>query len=70
MKSAKQIVYRYNGDPSSEEVVVDSLGEMAVPSQGGVIERKGKRWKVLAVNVETGAKGQLPVHRVFLSDQL
>lgn len=70
MKSAKQIVYRFNGDANSEEVDLDSFGEMEVPAQGGVIERKGKRWKVVAVNVETGAKAELPVLRVFLSDQL
>lgn len=70
MNLAKQVVYRYNGDPNSDEVVVDSFGEMGVPDWGAIIERKGKQWKVVKVDVETGAKGALPVYRVFLSDQL
>lgn len=70
--SAKQIVFRYNGEPASDEVEVDLGGDIRIPQKGDVIERKGKRWKVVQVNTETSlnAKGPIPVVRVFLTDQL
>ena len=52
MKPAKQIVFRYNGDPSTEEIDLDMDGDKSVPEQGSFIERKGERWKVVQVNVE------------------
>lgn len=71
-KNAKQFVYRYNGVEASEEVEVDRDGEIPVPTQGQIITRKGKGWKVVAVMVEQTVAGPMaiPVVRVFLADQL
>ena len=71
MGTPKQIVFRYNGDPATEEHVADLEGEETIPAQGAVVERKGKHWKVVAVNKEetiTTPKA-IPVYRVYLSDR-
>jgi hypothetical protein len=46
MRVAKQIVFRYNGDPATEEIDLDMDGDKSVPKEGSFIERKGARWKV------------------------
>lgn len=71
MKSAKQIVFRYNGDSATEEVLVDLDGEETVPEKGAVIARKGKQWKVVMVTTEqtVNVPKAVPVHRVYLTDQ-
>jgi hypothetical protein len=80
MGTPKQIVFRYNGDPATEEHVADLEGEETIPArgihlfksgQGAVVERKGKHWKVVAVNKEetvTTPKA-ISVYRVYLSDR-
>jgi hypothetical protein len=72
MKSAKQIVFRYNDDPTTEEIDLDMDGDKSAPEQGSVIERRGERWKVLRVNVETNTAEpfEVPVHRVFLTNRV
>jgi hypothetical protein len=42
MRIAKQIVFRYNGDPSAEEID-DMDGDKSVPEQGSFVERKGTK---------------------------
>jgi hypothetical protein len=71
MRPAKQIVFRYNDDPTTEEIDLDMDGEKSTPERGSFIERKGERWKVLRVNVETNAAEpfEAPVHRVFLTNE-
>jgi hypothetical protein len=68
MKSAKQIIFRYNDDPTTEEIDLDMDGDKSIPEQGVLIERKGQRWKVQRVSVETNTTEpfEVPVHRVFL----
>jgi len=66
---AKQIVYRYNGDVSSEEVVVDYEGDIPTPKVGDIIERNKKAWKAVHRIVESSNSGAIPVLRVFLTDQ-
>jgi hypothetical protein len=70
VKPAKQIVFRYNGDPTTEEIDLDMDGDKAVPVQGSVIERRGERWKVDQVLTEVSVSEpfQAPIHRVFLTD--
>ena len=65
----RQFVYRYDGDPKSEEVEEDMFDEIPVPQQNAVIERKGKRWKVVAVNTEVTVSlpRAVPIYRVFLA---
>jgi hypothetical protein len=72
MRSGKQIVFRYNGDPTTEEIDLDMDGEKSVPEQGSFIDRKGERWKVVQVNVETSIAEPfaVPIHRVFLTNKL
>ena len=71
-RDAKQFVFRYNGVENSEEVEEDLDGEMPVPQKDQLVERGGKSWRVLAVNVEhsLSRSGPIPVVRVFLSDQI
>jgi hypothetical protein len=72
MRSAKQIVFRYNGDPPTEETDLDMDGDKSVPEQGTLIERRGERWKVVRVNIETSAEEPfaVPIYRVFLTNEL
>ncbi len=71
MRPAKQIVFRYNDDPTAEEIDLDMDGEKSTPERGSFIERKGERWKVLRVNVETNVAEpfEVPIHRVFLTNE-
>ena len=62
----KQIVYRYNANPSTDEIVEDLEGEIIVPEKGGLIKRTEKQWKVVNV-FKTFGKG-IPIHTVFLTD--
>jgi hypothetical protein len=72
MRSAKQIVFRYNGDPTTEEIDLDMDGDKSVPEQGSFVDRKGERWKVVQVYVERSMAEpfEVPVHRVFLTNRL
>jgi hypothetical protein len=72
MRGAKQIVFRYNGDPTTEEIDLDMDGDKSAPEQGSFVERKGQRWKVAQVNVETNVAEpfEVPIHRIFLTNQL
>lgn len=70
MTESKQLVYRYEGDPKSEETEEDLEGDAAVPSKDAVIARKGKRWRVVAVNKEQllARPPAIPVYRIFLTE--
>jgi hypothetical protein len=70
VKSGKQIVFRYNNDPSTEEIDLDMDDEKSLPEQGSIIKRKGERWKVAQVKMETSATEpfEVPIHRVFLTN--
>jgi hypothetical protein len=72
MRTAKQIIFRYNGDPVTEEIDLDMDGDKTVPKQGSFVDRKGKRWKVVQVNVERSATEPfvVPTFRVFLTNEL
>ena len=72
MRFAKQIVFRYNDDPTTEEIDLDMDGDKSVPEQGSFIDRKGERWKVVQVNVETNVAEpfEVPIHRVSLTNKL
>jgi hypothetical protein len=72
MRHAKQLVFRYNGDPTSEESDLDMDGDKSVPEQGSIIDRRGGRWKVVQVNMETIAEEPfaVPIYRVFLTNEL
>ena len=69
MTKGRQFVYRYEGDPKSEEEVADLDGEIQIPKKDDVIERSGKNWKVVHVNTEQLLSNPpaIPVYRVFLT---
>jgi hypothetical protein len=69
---AKQIVFRYNGDPATDETDLDMDGDKSVPAQGSSDERKVERWKVQEVKIQTDPAEpfEVPVHRVFLSNEV
>lgn len=66
----KQIVYRYNGDPSTDKIVNDPTGVMLRHAIGEMVNRNGKQWKVVAFQEELDVKGPLavPIHHVYLTD--
>ena len=72
MRRAKQIVFRYNGDPTTEESDLDMDGDKSVPEQGSFIQRRGKPWQVVRVNVEKSVTEpfEVPIYRVFLTNRL
>jgi hypothetical protein len=72
MRAAKQVVYRYNGDPTTEESDLDMDGDKSVPEPGSFIDRRGEPWKVVQVSMETSAEEPfaIPIYRVFLTDKL
>jgi hypothetical protein len=72
MRSAKQIVFRYNGDPTTEESDLDMDGDKSVPEQGSFIDRRGERWKVAQVSMETSAEEPfaVPIYKVSLTDKV
>ena len=68
MSCARYFVYRYDGNPGTDEVGFDPNGETQIPKQGDVMNRKGSGWKISSVLVETTAtnSGEVPIFRVFL----
>lgn len=67
-KSPKQFVYRYNGDPDSEESLMDAQGSILIPKAAETVIRKGKEWKVAYAGVQR-PRGHMPVVSVFLVDK-
>lgn len=49
VETPKQIVYRYNGDSSTDEVEMDILGNEEVPLKNSLVSRKGRTWTVVHV---------------------
>ncbi len=72
MRVAKQIVFRYNGDPASEEIDLDMDGDKSVAAPGSFVVRKGERWKVAQVDAERNTAGpfEVPTYRIFLTNDL
>lgn len=68
----RQIVFRYNGNPEIDDVELDQFGEVQLPQKGSVVERKGQKWKVVEINIETSVTqpAMIPICRVFLSNQV
>ena len=61
-------MFVYDGDAKSNELIRDVVGEIALPKQGDIVERKGKRWTVVAIHTQTAISGNsLPIVKVFLA---
>jgi hypothetical protein len=68
----KLVIYRYNGDPSVDEVVPDPSGTLRLHWEGEIVNRNRKRWKVYVVRNDTnltGSRDPILVHHVFLTDK-
>lgn len=66
---ARSIVYRYNGNPSSDQVELDAHDAVRIPEEGELIERENLQWRVQRVEWEhagTGPKA-VPVVRLYLA---
>ena len=72
MGAAKQIVFRYNADPTTDESDLDMDGDKSVPEPGSFIDRRGERWKVAQVSMETSMAEPfaVPIYRVSLTNKL
>jgi hypothetical protein len=72
MRAAKQIVFRYNGGPTTEESDLDMDGDKSVPEPGSFVDRRGERWKVARVSMETSMAEPfaVPIYRVSLTNKL
>lgn len=64
--NARQFVYRYEGDPKTDEVEQDLDGDTPVPQKGAVITRRGTTWTVFEV-LTFSSPPAIPVYRVFLT---
>jgi hypothetical protein len=71
MAKARQIIYRYKRYPSTDEVEIDVMGEIPIPTRDEIFEQKGKSWKVLHVNEEVIVSNPptMPIFRIYLTDQ-
>jgi hypothetical protein len=67
----KELIYRYDGDPDCEEVLMDSTGTIPIPAADDIIMRKGRTWKVAYAHVE-GAVNEVhvPTVSVFLIENI
>jgi hypothetical protein len=68
----RKILFRYNGDPATDESILDREGLMAVPCVGDLLNRNGRKWRVENINDDFVMAGQkrIPVYHVFLTDQI
>jgi hypothetical protein len=66
--NAKELIFRYNADPTTDEEVLDHEGKIPLPKFDDILERGGKKWRV----VEIYADYSRPVllYRVFVTDKL
>ena len=70
---AKQVVYVYNGDQETADLVLDLEGEIPEPEMGEMITRDGQTWTIAAVRwtQDNGERAlgepALPVMQVFLT---
>jgi hypothetical protein len=68
--AAKQVVYRFNGEPKNDKVVQDLDDEIKGPAKDSVIGIDGKDWKVVMVTMthSLDARGPIPVMTIYLTD--
>lgn len=62
---AKELIYLYEADPSTEERITDIAGGTVVPKTGEIIQRKGQQWRV--VDVVADYNQAVLLYRIFLT---
>jgi hypothetical protein len=69
--NAKRVIYRFNGSDFGNEVELDLHGNIPVYGGGEIINRNGKRWKVVHVFLEESLSMPriFPILTVSLSDR-
>lgn len=68
---AKQIVYRFNGDPKYDRVISDATGYLPFRRVGDILTKKGKQWRVTIIRNDfnmDASRSAVPIHRVFVTD--
>jgi hypothetical protein len=65
----KEVIWSYEGVVCAEEREFDRFSEIAEPTKGDLITRKGKTWKVKNVDKQAGTSGEFPILWVYLTDQ-
>ena len=68
-RDTKQIIFRFNGDETSEEIEIDFDGDIVLPQPGELMIRKGKTWKAVQRVIERSGAGAMPIIRLFLTDK-
>jgi hypothetical protein len=72
MSTVARMIFRYDGDATTEETVhdLDALDSKLVP--GSIIDRRGRSWKVTEIDVQRPQDeiAEDPVWRVYLSSSL
>ena len=57
----KQIVYRFDGESSTQQTVSDRTGTLLTPLVGATVKRNGKEWRVVGVREELDVKGPMAI---------
>ena len=55
--AAKELVFVYNGNENDSEVEFDAEGDFPCPTDGSMLNRRGKQWKVARTNVQSATSG-------------
>ena len=65
---ARNIVYRYNGDPASEKTKFDRDDEIPIPKKDEIVRNRGADWKVVKVDTESSVTESkaIPIYRIYL----
>ena len=71
-KLTREFVYRYNGDPTSQQIMLDESGMLPMHLVGEILHRNGKEWRVAVVQNECPFAGSVEIfrQRVFLTDHV
>jgi hypothetical protein len=71
LKEPKRIIYYYDDDQHDREVEEDFGGDIRIPPQGAIIDRRARRWRVAAVNKEQECRtGAIPDYVIVLRSLL
>jgi hypothetical protein len=66
----QMVVYRFNGDPRTDERIKKTVSRIGLPRTGDMIVRNGKKWKVSITRQDYIflERAAIPVYRIFLTD--